>query len=65
MEGKWTLDGYNPAEEKIYPIPGEFNTEDEACEAARKRITERGSQDYVFIIRPDGSRYRFPSELPR
>ena len=73
-EGKWRLEGWDEFEMAPYPLPGEFDTEVEAREAARKRLAylEKtqpshlsggqgyfGIQDRVFIIRPDGKKYRF------
>lgn len=70
----WKLQGYDTFEggpDAFYGI-GEFESEDDALEAARLRLLhlewsqpskdsggQGGIQDQVFIVRPDGSRYRF------
>lgn len=61
-------------EEAFYPLPGKYDTEELAIAAARDRLavleetqpTEEsggqepdGIQDWVYIVRPDGSKYRF------
>lgn len=69
---RWKLEGYDTFEGAYYPLPGTFRTEFAAQTAARARLTELektqpsassggacGIQDRVFIIRPDGSHYRF------
>ena len=70
----WTLEGYDTFSGEPYDLPGEFNTEAEAQVAAQKRLVEleetqpsaesggqssHGIQDRVFIVRPDGTKYRF------
>ena len=75
--GKWSIEGYDTFEggsDAFYPLEGTFNNEVEALGAARYRIAElersqpssssggqNGIQDQVFIVRPDGSKYRFMS----
>ncbi len=77
MARKWSLNGYDTFEEgpeAFYTLPGEWDTEKEAREAAKKRLQEleisqpssssggqgfSGIQDQVFIVRPDDSMYRF------
>lgn len=78
---KWKIEGYDTFDSKwdvesdpFYPIEGEWNTEKEAIEAAKKFLDkiERhqpssrsggqsilGLQDHVYIVRPDGSKYRY------
>jgi hypothetical protein len=75
--GKWSLDGYDTFEggpDAYYPLEGEYDDEQSAQAAARKRLAELektqpssssggqsfgGIQDQVFVVRPDGSKYRF------
>jgi hypothetical protein len=72
--GKWRLEGFDTFEGEEYPLTGEHDTEELAQAAARGRLAELeksqpsassggqglyGIQDRVFIIRPDGSKYRF------
>lgn len=74
MAGKWCLEGFSVVENCSYPFSGEFDTEADALDAARLRLTqleidqpskesggqdEDGTQDHVYVIRPDSSRYRF------
>lgn len=69
---KWGIRGFDTFEEEFYPLDGEFLSEERAKEAARLRLKElektqptkltggqNGIQDRVYIIRPDGSQYRF------
>lgn len=70
----WKIRGLDTFSGEPYPLPGEYSTEEEAIEAAQKRIDELektqptkssggqgfyGIQDRVFIIRPDGTEYRY------
>ena len=70
----WKIDGYDAFEGEFYPLPGEFSSQEEAEEAASKRLEDLektqpkkqsggqgffGIQDRVFIVRPDGTSYRF------
>jgi hypothetical protein len=73
---KWKIEGYDSFEggDAFYPLPGEFDTEAHAVRAANTRLAEleieqpsassggqSGIQDYVYIVRPDGTKYRhFP-----
>jgi hypothetical protein len=72
--GKWKLEGYDAFSSEEYLLDGEFSTEEEACAAARERMSELektqpsqssggqdGIQDRVYVIRPDGTKYRFRS----
>ncbi|MEK7100763.1 MAG: hypothetical protein AAB921_01555 [Patescibacteria group bacterium] len=78
MNGKWKLEGCDvfdmPEDHGHYPIGGEYDTEDQAIEAAKSRLIEleksqptkesggqsdRGVQDRLYIVRPDGSEYRY------
>ena len=78
---KWKIEGYDTFDCKwdvesdpFYPIEGEWNTEKEAIEAAKKFLykiewhqpssrsggqSTFGIQDHVYIVRPDGSKYRY------
>ena len=73
---KWTIKGYDTfegGEEAWYKLPGEFDTEAEAVEAAKKRLEELeksqpaaesggqemgGIQDQVYVVSPDGEMRR-------
>lgn len=70
----WKLEGYDAFDEEYYPIEGKWPTEAEAQEAARTKLreiealqptensggqTDWGLQDRIFIVRPDGTMYRF------
>ncbi len=71
---KWKLEGYDTFEGEPYPLPGEFDDQKSAEKAAGKRLKKleisqpksssggqdsAGIQDRVYIIRPDGSKYRY------
>lgn len=72
---KWSLEGYDTFEggpDAYYPLEGEFDDEQAVQAAARDRLAELektqpssdsggqgGIQDQVFVVRPDGSKYRF------
>ena len=73
-ERKWTLEGFDTFEGKSYPLPDEHDSEQLAQLAATQRLlelektqpavtsggqAEGGIQDQVFIVRPDGTKYRF------
>ena len=74
----WKLMGYDAfedaGEESFYPLDGEYVSETDAHEAAKRRLAEleqtqpaassggqayRGIQDRVYIVDPDGNRTRF------
>ncbi len=68
----WGLEGYDTFKEEFYPLDGRFSSEESARNAARERLKklektqptestggQDGVQDRVYIIRPDGSKYRF------
>lgn len=74
MDGEWKLLGYDTFAEEYYTIGSTYNTEEQAKAAAKKKLAElereqpssssggqaeAGIQDRVYIVRPDGSRYRF------
>ena len=67
-------DTFESGEDAFYPLRGTFKSEQEATAAARKRLKElekkqpssssggqssTGIQDRVYIVRPDGTKYRF------
>lgn len=71
---KWTLEGLDTFDGESYPIFGEHDTEQEALGAAKVKLAEierrqpssssggqvfGGIQDRIYIVRPDGSKYRF------
>ncbi len=73
-EKAWTLEGYDTFDSSSYPLEGSFSTEQDAKRAAQERLAvlestqpsessggqdEDAIQDQVFIIRPDGTKYRF------
>lgn len=69
----WTMEGYDTFANESYPLAGEWDTEPEVLVAAQERMQELeksqptessggqadGIQDQVYIVRPDGSKYRF------
>lgn len=72
--GNWGIEGFDTFDNHPYPLPGSFKDENEAREAARARLihleetqpTESsggqhscGIQDRVFVVRPDGTKYRY------
>ena len=71
---KWKLEGYDTLEGTSYPLPGKFDDEDQARVGAAKQMDQiegfqpsetsggqdlGGIQDQVFIVHPDGTKYRF------
>ncbi len=74
MDGKWRLEGHDRFANEWYPLEGEHDDEAAAQVAAGKRLEElertqptetsggqsdNGIQDTVYILRPNGSKYRF------
>jgi len=72
LKGTWTLRGYDTFADESYPFEGEFPTQADAELAAHERLQEleiqqpssssggqAGMQDRVYIIRPDGTGYRY------
>ncbi len=75
LKGKWKLKGYDTFEggsDAFYTLEGEYTNEAAAKKAARSRLKELertqpshqsggqgGIQDQVYIVRPDGTKYRF------
>jgi hypothetical protein len=78
--GRWKLQGYDVFSDEYYHLPARHWTEALARKAARRylRSLERmqpsassggqkklGMQDRVFIVRPDGTAYRYlPADWP-
>ncbi len=71
QNSKWKLQGRDTFANEDYPLEGEFDTEHDAITAAKVRLTDLeitqpsetsggqdGIQDQVFVIRPDGTRFR-------
>ncbi len=69
---KWKLRGFDAFSKEHYDLSGEYNSQEEAENAADKRLNklekeqpssdsggQRDIQDQVFVIRPDGSKYRY------
>lgn len=71
---KWRLEGYDTFDSSPYHIDGEYNDEEAAKNAANNRLASLeksqpssssggqgtfGIQDQVFIVRPDGSKFRY------
>lgn len=75
---KWYLVGFDTFEGEEYPLE-EHNSQESAEQAAMERLlsfeesqpsnesggqAKEGIQDQIFVVRPDGTRYRFiPPEL--
>jgi hypothetical protein len=70
--GRWRLRGHDTFAGENYPLPGGFRTEKAAQNAARRRLAELersqpsatsggqdGIQDQVYVVRPDGTSYRY------
>lgn len=68
---QWRLMGWDTFEGSAYPLT-EHENEEQAIDAARERLRvleisqpsqtsggQDGIQDQVFVVRPDGTRYRF------
>ena len=73
-KGKWKIQDYDTFEGEFYGLCGGWDTEKKAKQEAKKRLMEieknqpstqsggqgfGGIQDQVFIVKPDGSKYRF------
>jgi len=74
----WRLRGYDTFAGESFHIPGKFFSKNAAERAARKYLKklektqpvhisggQKGIQDQVYIIRPDGSIYRYRLEDDR
>ena len=74
MGKRWKLEGYDTFAEESYPLDGSYPDQQSAEDAARKRLielertqptsssggqSEDGIQDHVFVVKPDGTKYRF------
>jgi len=68
----WRLRGYDTFSGEDYELPGAYRSEARARRAAQQRLAQierqqpsaisggqDGIQDQVFIIRPDGTQYRY------
>ena len=71
LHNGWRLEGYDTFSTEWYDLEGYYPTEGSAIEAAKARLEELettqpsassggqdGIQDQVFVIRPDGTRFR-------
>lgn len=72
-ENKWKIKGFDPVEEKFYPINGEYDDREQAEKAAQKCLQqleldqpssnsggqgEKGVQDRIFIVSAEGKEER-------
>lgn len=70
----WTLEGYDTFEERFYALEGEYSSQQAVERAAETELREiektqptastggqeeDGIQDQVFVVRPDGTKYRY------
>lgn len=75
-KNKWRIEGWDVFDAGNYKIEGEYDTEEQALEAANLELFElekvqptktsrgqsaMGVQDRIYIVRPDGSKYRYTS----
>jgi hypothetical protein len=67
-DGKWYIKGYDAFDESVssfFSLPGEWESQGGAEAAAAAKLEEFKKQskgiiwDQVFIVRPDGSMYRY------
>ena len=71
FRGQWLLEGWDTFAGHSYPIPGRYRSEAAAVRAARRQLKQLerlqptatsggqdGIQDQVFVVAPDGKRYR-------
>lgn len=71
QNNKWKLRGHDTFANEDYPLEDEFDTEHDAITAAKVRLAnleitqpsiysggQDGIQDQVYVIRPDGTRFR-------
>lgn len=74
-KGKWKIEGYNTRLAEEYAIPGQYKSDKDAREAARKQLKklekeqpssetggQAGTQDHVYIVSPDGEKERFTGD---
>lgn len=72
----WQLRGYDTFAGDWYALPGTFFSERAAQQAAQRRLSQlektqptdisggqEGIQDQVYVVRPDGSSYRYFSRV--
>lgn len=70
----WKLEGYDTFDGEPYPLDGVYGTEAAARRAAQDRLdmlertqptaasggqADLGIQDRVYVVRPDGTKYRY------
>jgi len=68
----WRLRGFDSFSGEDYQLPGAYRSEAQVLRAAQKRLAQierqqpsetsggqDGIQDQVFIMRPDGTQYRY------
>jgi hypothetical protein len=71
QNSKWKLRGHDTFANEDYPLEGDFDSENDAITAAKVRLADLeirqpsetsggqdGIQDQVYVIRPDGTRFR-------
>lgn len=70
----WRIEGFDTFSSEKYPLPGNYSSEADALAAAKAYLDklestqptsssggQNGIQDRVFVVRPDGSKFRvFP-----
>ncbi|HBB33515.1 MAG TPA: hypothetical protein DDZ80_13975 [Cyanobacteria bacterium UBA8803] len=75
-ENCWHIEGFDTFSSEEYPLPSDYSSEADAIAAAKAYLDElestqptsssggqNGIQDRVFVVRPDGSKFRiFPSK---
>lgn len=76
----WKLEGYDTFSNEEYSLPGEYPSEKAAIAAAQARLKELeltqptkdsggqgslGIQDRVFVVRPDGTKFRVSTFGPQ
>jgi 5-enolpyruvylshikimate-3-phosphate synthase len=73
-QNHWRIEGFDTFSSEEYPIPGDYSSEADAIAAAKAYLDElestqptsssggqNGIQDRVFVVSPDGSKFRiFP-----
>ncbi len=68
---KWRLEGFDTSAREEYPISGDYDSEADAVAAAENRMEQiekhppsvpsgeqEGLQDRIYVVRPDGSKFR-------
>jgi hypothetical protein len=69
----WHLEGFDPFDNSYYPLEGDYESEEDAIDAGYERLdyleetqpsassggqSLLGIQDRVYVISPDGAKYR-------